>query len=144
MSFPLGSPIFAVSFRERAILRRIPNTVFFQMLKFGFIKTIYIIWTCFLFTLFKLEHGTISTFKKQYGCIWGFSKILVPQMSYVGYLKIMFNLVWPPHSNSDHQDYYMFNRESQPRPKPSFTTVTVRGPHLHVNMQFIQPDLENR
>ena len=20
--------------------------------------------------------------------------------------------VWPPHSNSDHQDYYMFNRES--------------------------------
>ena len=27
----------------------------------------------------------------------------------------------------DHQDYYMFNRESQP--KPSFTTVTVRGPH---------------
>ena len=35
--------------------------------------------------------------------------------------------VWPPHSNSDHQDYYIFNRESQP--KPSFTTVTVRGPH---------------
>ena len=20
--------------------------------------------------------------------------------------------VWPPHSNSDHQDYYIFNRES--------------------------------
>ena len=28
--------------------------------------------------------------------------------------------MWPPPSNSDHQDYYMFSRESQP--KPSFTT----------------------
>ena len=31
-------------------------------------------------------------------------------------------LVWPPDSNSDHQDYYMFSRES------SFATVTGRGP----------------
>ncbi len=28
--------------------------------------------------------------------------------------------------NSDHQDYYIFSRDSC---KPSFTTVTVRGPH---------------
>ena len=35
--------------------------------------------------------------------------------------------VWPPHSNSDHQDYYIFSRGSQP--KPSFPTVTGRGPY---------------
>ena len=35
--------------------------------------------------------------------------------------------MWPPHSNSDHQDYHIFNRGS--RKKPSFTTVTVRGPY---------------
>ena len=36
--------------------------------------------------------------------------------------------VWPPSQDaSDHQNYYNFNGESQP--KPSFTTVTVRGPH---------------
>ena len=35
--------------------------------------------------------------------------------------------VWPPPSNSDHQDYYIFYRESQP--KPSFATITGRGPH---------------
>ena len=36
--------------------------------------------------------------------------------------------VWPPHSNSDHQDYYIFSRGSQT--KPSFVpTVTVRGPY---------------
>ena len=35
--------------------------------------------------------------------------------------------VWPHHSNSDHQDYYILSRESQP--KPSFATVTGRGPY---------------
>ena len=33
--------------------------------------------------------------------------------------------VVPPPSNSHHQDYYIFNRESQP--KPSFATVAGRG-----------------
>ena len=35
--------------------------------------------------------------------------------------------VWPPHSNSDHQDYETF-LVGDPY-KPSFTTVTVRGPY---------------
>ena len=33
--------------------------------------------------------------------------------------------VWPPPSNSDHQDYHIFSRDPY---KPSFATVTVRGP----------------
>ena len=40
---------------------------------------------------------------------------------------MMMPWMWPPHSNSDHQDYYIFSRGSQP--KPSFPTVTVRGPY---------------
>ena len=39
--------------------------------------------------------------------------------------------VAPSQDASDHQNYYIFNRESQP--KPSFTTVTVRGPHPTCN-----------
>ena len=38
---------------------------------------------------------------------------------------IMMPWMWPPHSNSDYQDYYIFSRGSQP--KPSFPTV--RGPY---------------
>ena len=34
--------------------------------------------------------------------------------------------MWPPPSNSDHQDYYIFLGNPY---KPSFTTVTGRGPH---------------
>ena len=35
--------------------------------------------------------------------------------------------VAPSQDSSDHQNYYIFSRESQP--KPSFPTVTGRGPH---------------
>ena len=35
--------------------------------------------------------------------------------------------VWPLPSNSDHQDYYIFSRES--RTKPLFATVIGKGPH---------------
>ena len=38
------------------------------------------------------------------------------------------HLVWPPPSNSHHQDYYIF-RIGDPY-KPSFATVTGRGPHM--------------
>ena len=40
---------------------------------------------------------------------------------------------WPPHSNSDHQEYYIF-RIGDPY-KPSFTTVTVRGPYPTFTLQ---------
>ena len=40
---------------------------------------------------------------------------------------IVIHWMWPPPSNSDHQDYYIFSRESLY--KPSFTTVTGRGPY---------------
>ena len=36
--------------------------------------------------------------------------------------------VWPPPSNSDHQDYYIFSRGFQP--KPSFATGILRGQFL--------------
>ncbi len=40
--------------------------------------------------------------------------------------------MWLPHSNSDHQDYYIFSRES--KPKPSFTTgILGRGAHPSYN-----------
>ena len=39
--------------------------------------------------------------------------------------------VWPPPCNSDHQDYYIFSRNPY---KPSFTTVTVRGPYPTQNL----------
>ena len=50
------------------------------------------------------------------------------EMSFYGvqYIYILY-WVWPPHSNSDQQDYYIFSRGSQP--KPSFPTVAVRGPY---------------
>ena len=48
-------------------------------------------------------------------------------MLYAVYLIYQTYIHWnyPPPSNSDHQDYYIFNRESQP--KPSFVTVTGWG-----------------
>ena len=36
--------------------------------------------------------------------------------------------VWPPHSNSYHQDYYIFSRGSQP--KPAFATGILGGGHM--------------
>ena len=43
-------------------------------------------------------------------------------------LSISIPWMWPPHSNSHHQDYSIFGRESQP--KPSFATgILGRGPH---------------
>ena len=52
-------------------------------------------------------------------------RAILHQLIWTIYINIPW--VWPPPCNSDHQDYYIFNRESQP--KPSFTTVTVRGPY---------------
>ena len=48
--------------------------------------------------------------------------------------SLLFIMPWnyPPPSNSHHQDYYMFNRESLPKlPKPSFVTVTGWGVDLN-------------
>ena len=36
----------------------------------------------------------------------------------------------PSQDSSDHQDYYIFNRESEP--KPSFTTRILWGGHIQV------------
>ena len=47
-------------------------------------------------------------------------------------LDIEIPWVWPPLSNSDHQIYYIFSRESQP--KPLFPNVTGRGPHPNPNV----------
>ena len=45
--------------------------------------------------------------------------------------------VAPSQDASHHQDYYIFNRKSQP--KPSFTTVTVRGPHPSCGFLILAP-----
>ena len=50
-----------------------------------------------------------------------------PANFFVGNNNSYKSWVWPPHSNRNHQDYYIFSRES--RTKPSFPTVTVRGPY---------------
>ena len=51
--------------------------------------------------------------------------------------------MWPPHSDSDHQDYYIFSRGSQP--KPSFPTVTVRGPYpIYTPIYPIDPNFQTR
>ena len=34
------------------------------------------------------------------------------QQTQTFYKYVAVSWVWPPHSNSDHQDYYIFNRES--------------------------------
>ena len=41
--------------------------------------------------------------------------------------------LWPPPSSSDHQDYYIFNRES--RTKPSFATGILGGGHIKVSLE---------
>ena len=41
--------------------------------------------------------------------------------------------IYPPPSNSHHQDYYIFSRES--RPKPSFATVTGLGGRSKVSIR---------
>ena len=48
---------------------------------------------------------------------------------YIVFFEQERGITWvvPPPSNSDHQNYYIFSRGSQS--KPSFATVTVRGPH---------------
>ncbi len=56
-----------------------------------------------------------------------FKKRFQNDLFFCGNKKSRILWMWPPPSNSHHQEYYIFNRESQP--KPSFATVTGRGPH---------------
>ena len=46
-------------------------------------------------------------------------------------------MIWvvPLPSNSDHQDYYIFSRESQP--KPSFATITGKGDNPRYDSKII-------
>ena len=43
--------------------------------------------------------------------------------------------MWPPHSNSDHQGYYILVGDPY---KPSFATVTGRGPHPRYNIFILK------
>ena len=70
-----------------------------------------------------MSHGTWCHQKKKsseritHDISWHLPTILLP---FRGICWVL-----PPPSNSHHQDYYIFSRESQP--KPSFATVTGRG-----------------